>query len=298
VNPRRIDPALGLDLVAERTLARRSATVSVVVPAHNEQDTVAEVIAAAERGLAVLGVSGEVLVSASGCTDGTAEVAAASGARVVIAPAGKGLAVSAGVAAARGDVVCLIDGDLRYFGDRPLVALLVEPILEGIADACVADLYWRPLYPQLWLHGFFAPLAGTLFPELLAKAGSTPWSGQRAALRRLWPPRLPADFTMDLALLLHWNDYADRLCPVTADDWTNPQRPKPELMRREFDLLSQHAIARGRLERDVLPRLTAWFEIAHDLMAAYRPGEDDPRVFERHLLRDSLAALRQRMDEV
>lgn len=295
MSPRSIDPALGLELVAERTLSARPATVSVVVPAHNEQETVAEVIAEAERGLALLGVQGEVLVSASGCTDNTAEVAAAAGAGVVVAPEGKGSAVSAGLAAARGDVVCLIDGDLRYFGDRPLVALLVEPILQGLADACVTDLYWRPLYPQLWQYGFFVPSAGALFPELLPKAGSTPWSGQRAALRRLWPAQLPADFTVDLGLLLHWNSTADRLRPVVADDWTNPQRPKPELMRQEFDLLTQHAIVRGRLAPEMLPRFTAWFEISHELMARYNPAEHDPQVFERQLLEDSLAALRTQL---
>lgn len=35
-----INPALGLDLVPERTLSRADATVTVLIPAHNEQDTV------------------------------------------------------------------------------------------------------------------------------------------------------------------------------------------------------------------------------------------------------------------
>jgi hypothetical protein len=121
--------------------------------------------------------------------------------------------------------VCLIDGDLRYFGDRPLVTILVEPILHGIAGACITDLYWRPIYPQMWLYGFFAPVAGCLFPELLPKAGSTPWSGQRVATRELWPESLPDGFTVDLEILLHWNRHALRLRPVLADDWVNPRRP-------------------------------------------------------------------------
>jgi hypothetical protein len=69
---------------------------------------------------------------------------------------------------------------------------------EGLS--AISDLYWRPLYPQMWLHAFFAPLAGMLFPEVLPKCGSTPWSGQRAALRELWPSELPDDFTVDLEL--------------------------------------------------------------------------------------------------
>jgi glycosyltransferase involved in cell wall biosynthesis len=280
-----IDPALGLDLEAGRTLRKRTAKVSVVVPAHNERDTVAEVVAAAWKGLE--GLDGEVVVSASGCTDDTAERAEAAGALVVAAPSGKGNAITAGVRASTGDVICLVDGDLRYFGERPLVALLVEPILGGYADATVSDLYWRPIYPQLWLHGFFAPLAGLLYPELAAKVGTTPWSGQRAAVRELWPAELPTDFTVDLALLLHWNEHAERLRPVLADDWTNPQRPKPDLLAQEFEFLVAQATKDGRTRPDRLPGLKAWFDAVHALMAEYRPDHDDPRAFERTLLRRS-----------
>ncbi|MCE7001087.1 glycosyltransferase [Saccharothrix sp. S26] len=293
-----IDPALGIELVAERTVRRRTAAVSVVVPAHDEEATIAEVVSESARGLAALGVPGQVVVSASGCTDRTAEVARSAGALVVEAGIGKGAAVVAGVKAADGDVICLVDGDVRYFGDPPLVPLLVGPILDGIADATVTDLYWRPLYPQLWLCGFFAPLAGALLPELLPKVGSTPWSGQRAAVRELWPDVLPEGFTSDLALLLHWNEHAVRLRPVLADDWTNPQRPKPELMAQEFELLVAHAVERGRVARDAVPSLGEWFESAHRLMAGYRPGEHDPREFEADLLDRSLAELRARLHSV
>ncbi|WP_367132699.1 glycosyltransferase [Saccharothrix sp. HUAS TT1] len=286
-----IDPALGLELARERTLSPRSATVTVLVPAHDEAATVAEVVAAARCGLDHLEVRGEVLVSASGCTDDTAAVSRRAGAAVVESPAGKGNAIVHGLRAATGDVVCLVDGDLSYFGEQTLVELLVRPILAGLADVTVSDLHWRPVYPQLWLNGFFAPLAGRLFPEILPKVGATPWSGQRAALRELWPAELPGGFTADLALLLHWNRHATRMRPVLADDWTNPQRPKPELLREEFELLLAHAVAEGR-PADV-PRLRAWFDRAHDLMAEYRPGVDDPRRFELDLLDRSLAALDQ-----
>ncbi|MFI9010922.1 glycosyltransferase [Actinosynnema sp. NPDC053489] len=287
-----IDPALGIELVADRTLRRRTASVSVVIPAHDEEATIADVVAESRRGLDLLGVPGEVVVSASGCADRTANVARAAGALVVEAGIGKGVALREGVAAASGDVVCLVDGDIAYFGDPPLVPLLVRPILDGIADATVSDLYWRPLYPQLWLCGFFAPLAGTVLPELLPKVGSTPWSGQRAAVRELWPDALPDGFTADLALLLHWNERAVRLRPVLADDWTNPQRPKPELMAQEFALLVAHAVARGRVAPGAVARLEEWFESAHRLMAEYQPDRHDPRAFESDLLDRSLARLR------
>jgi hypothetical protein len=232
-----------------------------------------------------------VTVSASGCTDATAEIAARAGAQVVEAPIGKGAAIAAGLQETDGEIVCLTDGDLRYFGDPPLAALLTEPILLGMADACISDLYWRPIYPQLWLQAFFAPVAGFLFPELLPRAGSSPWSGQRAARRHLWPESLPEGFTADLAILLHWNEHAKTLRPVLSDDWVNPQRPKAELMYQELKLLAAEAVRQGRIGEGEVRPLLNWYEDAHALMAGYRPDEHDPREFERDVFAKSRQAL-------
>jgi glucosyl-3-phosphoglycerate synthase len=291
-----IDPALGLNLVAERTLKRSTdTTVSVIIPAHNEAETIHEVVTEARRGLDILQVKGEVLVSASGCTDDTAELAREAGARAIEAPIGKGAAITAGLKETTGEVICLIDGDIRYFGDEPLSSLLLRPILNDICDACITDLYWRPLYPQLWLLGFFAPLAGALYPELLPKVGSTPWSGQRAARREFWPSELPDGFTVDLELLFHWNRIVPRLRPILADDWVNPQRPKPELMHAELDVFLQHALADGRIAEGDIPSIQWWFDGARSLMATYRPDTGNPQEFEHQLLTLSLQNLRQHL---
>ena len=292
-----IDPALGLGLVEHRTLTKSQGRVSVVIPAHNEEATVAEVVTDCRKGLDMLGADGEIVVSASGCTDITVTRAKEAGARVIVAPIGKGEAVRAGLAETDGEIVCLVDGDIRYYGDRPLVTILVEPILNGIADATISDLYWRPLYPQMWLHAFFAPLAGTLFPEVLPKCGSTPWSGQRAAVRSLWPETLPTDFTVDLEILMHWNERALRLRPVIADDWVNPQRPKSDLMPKELSVILNHAVRLERTTLDKLPAFQRWFEATHMLMASYRPDSDQPQEFEQRLLHESLQALRQQLAE-
>lgn len=292
-----IDPAVGLDLVPARTLEDRQGTVAVLIPAHNEEATVAEVVSDAFKSLKHLRVDGEVIVSASGCTDDTARAAAKAGAQVVEAPTGKGSAIAAGLQAVSADIVCLIDGDLRYFGDPPLAATLVSPILRGICDATIATLYWRPIYPQLWLNGFFLPLAGRLFPEILPKVGTTPWSGQRAALSHMWPSELPTDYTVDLALLVHWNDLGSRLRPVATDDWTHPIRPKPEVIVRDFEFFVRHAIARGRIPADRQDALEQWFTNVHDYMAEYRHDIDDPTDFERKILLHSLAELERALSD-
>lgn len=293
-----IDPALGLNLIQDRTLSRLSSpSVAIVIPAHNEQDTVASVVQDCRQSLELLRLTGRVIVSASGCTDQTADRALKAGAQVITSPLGKGAAIEAALADVDEEVVCLVDGDIRYYGERPLAALLLDPIVHGIADATISNLYWRPLYPQMWLYGFFAPLAGHLFPELLPKVGSTPWSGQRAALRSLWPERYVEGFSVDLQILLHWNDHALRLRPVLADDWTNPQRPKPDLMQQEFRLVIDHAVSSERIKSEDVPALERWFDAAYRMMANYGAQADDPQQFEQELLRGSMQELRVRTTE-
>jgi glucosyl-3-phosphoglycerate synthase len=292
--PSLIDPALGLDLRRERTIASTVKTVDVGIPAHNEAATVAQAVVAARAGLRALGVEGNILVAASACTDDTAAIAAAAGAEVLEVGIGKGVAVQALIEAFDADALCLLDADLEYFGDEPLVATLARPIVSGVADATLADLYWRPIYPQLWLYGFFAPLAGELFPEALTALGHSPWAGQRAATAALWTDLsvLPQDFTVDLAINLQWVLSSARVVSVPTDDWVNPQRPKPDLMTQELTVILDAAESDQRLHR---PRgfYEQWFSRIHRHMAEYRPVVDDPARFERQLMRQAITELRR-----
>src|SRR5258708_3297631 len=130
-----IHPALGLNLVKERTLERRALSVTVLVPAHNEQDTISEVVTEALQSLADLKADGEVVVSASACTDATGARARQAGATVVESPAGKGAAITTALGSCDGEIICLVDGDFSYHGDHGIAPLLVSPILDGVADA-------------------------------------------------------------------------------------------------------------------------------------------------------------------
>jgi glycosyltransferase involved in cell wall biosynthesis len=107
------------------------ATVSVVIPAHNEEDAIGAVVTAA-RGLAPWR---EVLVVDDASTDRTAERAEAAGARVVRHPynKGNGAAVKTGVREARGEVVLLMDGDGQH--DPADMPRLAEPI--GVHDMVI-----------------------------------------------------------------------------------------------------------------------------------------------------------------
>lgn len=93
-------------------------TVSVVIPAFNEADAIGDVV----RELAAAAPWREILVIDDGSTDGTADAAAAAGATVIRQPynKGNGAAVKAGIRAARGEYLLIIDADGQH---RPSDAL-------------------------------------------------------------------------------------------------------------------------------------------------------------------------------
>lgn len=105
-----------------------SGSVAVIIPCLNE----AKPIAAVVREVRALGVS-EVIVVDNGSTDATAAVAEAAGARVVMEPRrGYGRACAAGVASARAEILCFIDGD---GSDVPaFIPAVVAPVAAGEAD--------------------------------------------------------------------------------------------------------------------------------------------------------------------
>jgi glycosyltransferase involved in cell wall biosynthesis len=105
--------------------------VSVVIPAFNEEDGIADVVAR----LAASGPWREILVVDDGSTDRTAERAAAAGARVVRHPynKGNGAAVKTGIREAAGEVVLLMDADGQH--DPAEAVSVVSPV--GVHDMVI-----------------------------------------------------------------------------------------------------------------------------------------------------------------
>jgi glycosyltransferase involved in cell wall biosynthesis len=89
--------------------------ISVVIPACNEEQTVGDVVRGVRGALCAMASVAEpveVIVVDGGSTDATARMAEIAGATTLRRPyEGKGLAVRAGLAAARGEILVLMDSD-------------------------------------------------------------------------------------------------------------------------------------------------------------------------------------------
>ncbi len=101
--------------VAVAVSAPSSTRVSVVIPCLDEAETIAECVTTARAVLDENHLEGEVVVVDNGSTDGSGDLARSAGAIVVEERRrGYGSAYLAGLAAARGDYIVMVDADLTY----------------------------------------------------------------------------------------------------------------------------------------------------------------------------------------
>jgi Glycosyl transferase family 2 len=104
--------------------------VSVVIPCLNEAETISECVGRARAVLAESSLDGEVIVVDNGSTDGSGDLARAAGATVVEEPRrGYGSAYLAGLDAASGEYIVMVDADLTY--DFEEIPRFVEALENG-----------------------------------------------------------------------------------------------------------------------------------------------------------------------
>ena len=112
---------------------RRDSRIAVIIPALDEEQAIARVIAD------LPGFVDEIVVVDNGSRDATAHAARAAGARVVMEPErGYGAACLAGIAALTApDIIVFLDGD--YSDDPHELDQVVAPIMRGEADLVIGS---------------------------------------------------------------------------------------------------------------------------------------------------------------
>lgn len=108
---------------------RNNKKVSVIIPALNEEASIAMVLMAIPRWV------DQVIVADNGSNDKTAETARYNGAKVVFAPKrGYGSACLAGIAALERDIDIVVFLDADYSDYPEEMGILVDPISHNTAD--------------------------------------------------------------------------------------------------------------------------------------------------------------------
>lgn len=245
---------------------REGAQISVVIPARNEEATVASVVGPLHRALvADAPLVDELVVIDSDSTDGTGSVALAAGAVVHrardIAPSlgsfpGKGEALWKSLLVTRGDLVVFVDADLTQWGPHfvtgllgPLLADPVVQLVKGFyarvrteADGSVSteggrvtELVARPLLSLWWPHlaGVVQPLAGE-------------WAARRSLMESL---SVPVGYGVELAALLDTTSRhgLDALAQVDLGSRAHKHQANHDLAVMAAELLAVAARRRGGL---------------------------------------------------
>ena len=150
--------------------------ISVIVPAHNEERTIAEII----RRVKAVNLTKEIIVINDASTDKTGHIldrisreqGSGSPIKVIrhLQNQGKGAAIRTGLKEASGDIVIIQDADLEY--DPQDYAGLIQPIIDGKTSVVYGSRCLRK--NRISSPGFF--LGGKLLSfltNLLYRAGIT-----------------------------------------------------------------------------------------------------------------------------
>jgi glycosyltransferase involved in cell wall biosynthesis len=124
------------------------ASLSIVIPAHNEEKTIAEVLRIVAQ-VDTRGLRKEIVLVDDGSTDATLEQARAAQNNLpddvdlkilrLDPNRGKGAAVKAGFNATTGDLVIVQDADMEY--DPANIGLMIDEVLKGRADVVMGSRF-------------------------------------------------------------------------------------------------------------------------------------------------------------
>ena len=240
--------------------AKAGRTVTVCLPARDEQATVGTIVASIVGALTGRGggvaLVDQVLVVDDQSVDATAAHARRAGADVVrtgSGAGGKGAAMRLALEHAEGDLVVFVDADIENFSPHFVTGLLL-PLLSCDDVALVKGHYRRPLAGQPGEGGRVTelvarPVLDLLFPHL--SGIRQPLAGETAAPRAVLDKVGLADgYGVEIGLLL---DIADRfgagaIAQVDLGTRVHRNRPLAELRPQAADVL-RTALGRAGVTR-------------------------------------------------
>lgn len=124
-------------------------TVTILVPALNEEATISEVV----NRLLALPINSQIIVINDGSVDKTGEILESFGDSILVitnlTPGGKGAAIRKGLDSATGKAIIIQDADLEYAPEQ--IPSLVEPILQDKVRVVYGSRFTNGLHPKMAL---------------------------------------------------------------------------------------------------------------------------------------------------
>ncbi len=201
--------------------------ITVIIPALNEETTIAKVVSLAKKAAHV----SEVIVVDDKSMDNTIAEARAAGATVITSTMlGKGASMKDGILVAANELIAFLDADITTYPDN-VIALLIEPLVNGDAD---------------FVKAYFARQAGRV-TELVAKpllsvlnpsfpVFQQPLSGMIAGKKSFFLQcEFEEGYGVDIGILMDMYRLKARISEVNIGKIENRMRPLEELgkMSRE-----------------------------------------------------------------
>ena len=229
-------------LASIKTTKVSDKSVSIVIPAYNEEATVAKVVSVARK----LSYVDEVIVVDDGSTDRTVEEAENAGATVIshIMNEGKGSAIKTGFKNSHGDIVAFIDADVSNFTSEK-IDKIIRPILEDKTDITKTK-FARESGRVTELTA--KPLLGFFFPELSYEQPlSGQFAGKRSALNKI---RFEKDYGVDVGIVLDADVHGIKILEVDIGDICHDMSPLADLNKMANEVVRtiiDRAVEYGRV---------------------------------------------------
>ena len=229
-------------LASIKSTKNSNKSVSIVIPAYNEEATVAQVVTVARK----LEYVDEVIVVDDGSSDRTVEEAKSAGATVIshITNEGKGSAIKTGFKNSHGNIVAFIDADISNFTSTK-IDKIIRPILEDKTDITKTK-FARESGRVTELTA--KPLLGFFFPELnYEQPLSGQFAGKRAALNKI---RFEKDYGVDVGIVLDADVHGIKILEVDIGDISHDMSPLADLNKMANEVVRtiiDRAVEYGRV---------------------------------------------------
>ena len=195
--------------------------ISVIIPAYNEEDTVAKVVEVVKK----VSFVDEIIVVDDGSTDRTTEEAERVGAIVINHETnkGKGEALYTGYKEAECDIIAFIDADIYNLTSKKVEAM-IRPILEGDAEITKTK-FARESGRVTELTA--KPLLNFFFPEI---SFEQPLSGQFAARKEILKKiNFEKDYGVDVGIVIDADVLGIRILEVDIGAIQHDMSPLADL---------------------------------------------------------------------